>query len=754
MKNLRTVVFYITVLMACGLFIYLAVQQGSQLESGRDIIVANSQNGAWGDFIESLKHGLQHPLAVLLLQIIAIILTARAFGWICIKIKQPVVIGEMLAGIALGPSLLGLYFPETFTVLFPTESLGNLQFLSQMGLILFMFIIGMELDLDILKNKAQEAITISHVSIILPFSLGVVLAYFLYDSYAPENTPFLSYGLFIGVAMSIAAFPVMARIIQERGLQKTKMGSIAITCAAIDDITGWCLLAAVIAIVKAGSFVSALYTIALALAYVVFMIKIVRPFIHRMGNLNTTKESLSKRVVAVFFLLLLFSSYAAEIIGIHALFGAFMAGAVMPENNKFRNVFIEKIEDVALVLLLPLFFVFTGLRTQIGLLNDPTLWMITGIIILVAIAGKFGGSVLASKFLGQNWKDSLGIGVLMNTRGLMELVILNIGYDLGVLSAELFSMMVVMALVTTFMTGPTLNIINWAFRGKETPKFVEDVTAQFKILFSFGKVESGKALLRLSSALANNPPQPATVSALHIAPANEIHHFEIEEAEDTYFKEIISDGKTLSLPINPIFKISSDIDNEIVQEVREGEYDLLLIGTSESIYEGSLLGKIIGFTSNIINTDKLFTHKRAVHSNKFYERTNRLLSKIDIPVGILIDKGFGDIQQIVVPVFFKEDLFLMNYVNKITANNNIQVTLWDVDNRLSGDVVFGSLSEGIDGLGDRLSVLTNDSIDTNGSAQDRLIIISLVSWQLLLEQKRKLPIDISSVLVIRDRIVH
>jgi Kef-type K+ transport system membrane component KefB len=193
---------------------------------------------------------------------------------------------------------------------------------------------------------------------------------------------------------------------------------------------------------------------------------------------------------------LIISSYATEVIGIHALFGAFMAGAIMPENIKFRNIFIEKVEDVALVLLLPLFFVFTGLRTEIGLLNDPYLWKVTGLIILVAVLGKFVGSALAAKFVGQNWKDSLTIGALMNTRGLMELVVLNIGYDLGVLTPEIFAMMVIMALVTTFMTGPALDFINWAFKSKTSvvPQELSEVR-KYKILLSFGNPERGKSLL-------------------------------------------------------------------------------------------------------------------------------------------------------------------------------------------------------------------------------------------------------------------
>lgn len=330
-----------------------------------------------------------------------------------------------------------------------------------------MFIVGMELDLNVLRQKAHDAVVISHASIIIPFSLGMVLAYFIYQTYAPEGVQFLSFGLFMGIAMSITAFPVLARIVQERGIQKTRLGATAITCAAADDVTAWCLLAVVVAIVKAGSAGSALYIILLAIVYVAIMIKWVRPLLAKLGARCFHEESTSKGGITIFFLTLIISAYLAEAIGIHALFGAFLAGTIMPEQKNFRKLFTEKIEDVALVLLLPLFFVFTGLRTEIGLLNDAALWKMTGLIILVAIVGKFAGSALAARVVGQNWKDSLSIGALMNTRGLMELVVLNIGYDLGVLTPEVFAMMVMMALLTTFMTGPTLTLINRIFSKKQ-----------------------------------------------------------------------------------------------------------------------------------------------------------------------------------------------------------------------------------------------------------------------------------------------
>ena len=274
--------------------------------------------------------------------------------------------------------------------------------------IIFMFVIGMELDLKALKNKANEAVVISHASIVIPFALGIGLSYLIYPNFVPKDIdpitgvevfkiPFLSFSLFMGIAMSITAFPVLARIVQERGIHKTKLGTIVITCAAADDITAWCILAAVIAIVKAGSFISSLYVIGLAVVYVMGMLFVVKPFLKRIGELYSKKDNIKKSVVAIFFLTLIVSSYLTEIIGIHALFGAFMTGAIMPDISKFRNVFIEKVEDIAVILFLPLFFVFTGLNTNIGLLNDAYLWKVTGLIISVAVVGKFFGSALAAK---------------------------------------------------------------------------------------------------------------------------------------------------------------------------------------------------------------------------------------------------------------------------------------------------------------------------------------------------------------------
>jgi Kef-type K+ transport system membrane component KefB len=260
----------------------------------------------------------------------------------------------------------------------------------------------------------------------------------------------------MGIAMSITAFPVLARILHERGLTKTALGSLAITCAAADDVTAWCILAAVIAIVQAGSFVSAVFTVVLSIVYVITMLKLVRPWLEQRETQYASTESLNRTFAVISFVVLFLSALTTEVIGIHALFGAFLAGASMPAHAGFRKLLASRIEDVSLVILLPLFFAFTGLKTQIGLLHDGLTWLVCGLIIAVAVVGKFGGSLLAAKFTGQSWSDSFAIGVLMNTRGLMELIVLNIGYDLGVLSPTVFTMMVLMALVTTFMTAPAL----------------------------------------------------------------------------------------------------------------------------------------------------------------------------------------------------------------------------------------------------------------------------------------------------------
>ena len=741
MKNYKNTLFYIVIIGGFSSLMYFIILHGKDLQIGKKIVSISSGETHWNAFVSSLTHNIKHPLAILLAQIITILFVAKIFGWIFKKIGQPTVIGEIIAGIVLGPSLIGMYFPEFSATLFPKESLPNLQFLSQIGLILFMFVIGMELDLKILKNKAHDAVVISHASIIFPFALGLGLAYYIYNSFAPEGVEFLSFGLFLGIAMSITAFPVLARIVQERGLHKTKIGTVAITCAAADDITAWCILAAVIAIVKAGSLASSFYVILLAFGYVLIMLKVVRPFFKKVGEIHASKENLSKPVVAMFFLTLLLSSYASEVIGIHALFGAFLAGVIMPDNMKFRNLFIEKVEDVSLVLLLPLFFVFTGLRTEIGLLNDVYLWKICGLIIIVAVVGKFLGSALAAKFVGQSWKDSLTIGALMNTRGLMELVVLNIGFDLGVLTKEVFAMMVIMALVTTFMTGPALDFINYIFRKNEgsIPSEISNIS-KYKILVSFGNPDKGRGLLKIGNSLVKKMNKNASITAMHLSLSNELNQFNLEEYESESFTPIIKESKQLGQKITTYFKASVDIDKDISDVANKGDFDLLIIGLGNSIYDGTLLGKILGFTTRIISPDRLInkvTGKEKLFENSpFDDRIRSILAKTEIPVGILVDKNLKKTENIFLPIYDLKDEFLLQYAQKLIHNSESQVTILDVTGIIKKSAEIREQIRAIEQKApNHIQLLNERAIEKALFENADLVIISIESWKKLTEEE-------------------
>lgn len=473
-----------------GSLIWFVLDQGANLEGEQNfpLAIGESQTEAIGAaqadaivpgsilsvFGMKIFQNTAHPLTLLLLQIAVIVFVSRLMAFLVVKIGQPMVIGEIIAGIFLGPSLLGLLWPGASQFLFPAESLPNIEVLSQLGLVLFMFVIGLEIDVHLLKHKAHAAMVVSHASIMVPFFGGVSLAYFFYDTLAPQNISFLGFSLFIGIAMSITAFPVLARILQERGLTQSSLGMLALISAAAGDVTAWCILAVVIAIVQAGTVTSALFTILLSVLYVFFMLTFVRPLLQRLAIRYTGAEGLNRSFAVIAFGLLFLSAFTTEVIGIHALFGAFLAGVVMPSQIEFRKLLAVKIEDISLVILLPLFFASTGLKTHIGLLDDTSDWLLCGLIIAVAVIGKVAGSMVAARITGQSWSESLALGALMNTRGLMELIVLSIGYDLGVLSPTIFTMLVLMALVTTLMTSPALSAIQY-IRWKQEPATMNPV---------------------------------------------------------------------------------------------------------------------------------------------------------------------------------------------------------------------------------------------------------------------------------------
>jgi Kef-type K+ transport system membrane component KefB len=402
-------------------------------------------------------------LALLLAQVAIVILVSRGLGLITRLLGQPMVIAEMVAGIVLGPSLFGLLFPHAYAALFPTASLPVLKMLSQFGLVLFMFLVGLELDPALLRGRRRASVAISHTSIALPFVLGVGGAWWLYGTHAPKGVAFLPFALFLGTAMSVTAFPVLARILSERGLTQSRVGAIAIACAAVDDVTAWCLLAVVVAIAHAHAVTEAFWTIGLAAAFSAFMLLVARPALRHLGA-RVAKTGLGTTALAGVLLMLMVSAGIAEVIGIHALFGAFLFGAVLPKEDGLGKLLTEKFESVAVVLLMPLFFAFSGLRTRIGLVAGTEQWLIVAALIGLATLGKFGGSAVAARLTGMRWREASAIGVLMNTRGLMELIVLNVGMDLGVITPTLFTMLVLMALFTTFATTP---ILRWVYPDRE-----------------------------------------------------------------------------------------------------------------------------------------------------------------------------------------------------------------------------------------------------------------------------------------------
>lgn len=656
-KVKRTFWMYLLLICVLVTLIVWVLVQGTKLEAPGVAIVSN--NSPATSFLPDLSKAMQVPLALFILQIITIILVARMAGYVAAQINQPQVVGEIVAGIILGPSLLGWIAPDFAAFLFPSASLNNLHFLSQLGLILLMFIIGMELDLKQLKNQAKVAVVISHAGIIFPYSLGVVLSYLLYQQFASPGISFISFALFIGIAMSITAFPVLARIIQERGLSKTPFGSLALTCAAADDITAWCILAVVIALVKAEGMLSVVYTVLLSAAYVATMFLVVQPLLRKLGAAYASRETFNRRVVGLILLVLLASAWAAEVIGIHALFGAFLAGVVMPRNLSFKKIITDKIEDVSLVLLLPLFFISTGLRTHLNMLVDQQTWLPFLVILFIAILGKFGGGTLAARMMGQSWKDSLSLGALMNTRGLMELVVLNIGYELGILSQEIFTMMVLMALITTFLTGPVLSFIERRFSKEDFgAEVLARLNTSLKILISFGPPKMGSTLLRLADQLTLKFNKNVDITALHITPSSDVKPYEATLFEKEGFQPIRSTAQLLGMKLNTLYRSTEDVDGEISDTVEQGHYDLVLVGAARPMFTQKTTGGIL----------------------------KQLLDKSQTNMGVLVDRGFVMAESVLLLLGSEDDMALLPYAYRFKVSNKARITILKIGDALSLDI--------------------------------------------------------------------
>jgi Kef-type K+ transport system membrane component KefB len=398
-----------------------------------------------------------HVLLHVLLSLLVVILASRALGALFRHLHQPPVIGEVLAGVLLGPSLLGRISPGLQTFILPEQIAPQLGLLSQIGILLFLFLVGLELDSAQLRKKARATLFISHSSMVVPFLAGATLALWLYPSLSTREVGFTNFALFMGISLCVTAFPVLARILSGRGMQKSPLGVIALACAAIDDVTAWCLFALIVAIARAETGGAALRTIVLGLLYVWFMLKLMRPVVRRLIAGESSQKRSYQHVTAAVLVGLFASALVTEAIGVHALFGAFLFGAIIPHDSLLARHLNHRLRDLVIVLFLPAFFSFTGLRMNIGLLQPSDL-AYGAAIIAVACAGKFGGGALAARGAGLPWRDACGLGILMNTRGLMELIVLHVGLDLGVISPRLFALLVIMAVVTTLATSPLLNL--------------------------------------------------------------------------------------------------------------------------------------------------------------------------------------------------------------------------------------------------------------------------------------------------------
>jgi Kef-type K+ transport system membrane component KefB/nucleotide-binding universal stress UspA family protein len=574
-----------------------------------------------------------------LIQVVVIIGVSRLVGLGFRRINQPLVIGEIVAGIMLGPSFLGEVAPAFSAALFPPQTLPLLEILKDLGLIFFMFLIGLELDPKYLKGGLKTAVLVSHTSIVTPFSLGLLLAVLLYPLVSQQGVSFTAFSLFLGSAMSITAFPVLARILTEKNLQNTPIGTLALTCAAVDDVTAWCLLALAISVAGTNSMAAALPVILLSLLYVGSMVLLGRPLLAQIARFFSSSGKLDQSLLALIYACVILSSVMTELIGIHFIFGAFLVGALMPKQEDLTRVIAEKTEDFVLVVLLPIFFAYSGLKTQIGLLNQPILWALCGLVLLVAIVGKYCGTFLAARMSGLNRQDSSALGWLMNTRGLTELIVLNIGLSLGVITPLLFTMLVIMALVTTFMTSP---LLAWTYSKGDRlsqPPIAQDKKNKlpYRVLVPMANPKSQQPLLTMAGAIAGEV-VPAVVLPLSLVQLENDYYFESmpleadrrlkarrEQIERLLSTQMLTPNAFPATAIEPIVQVSQDVARTTADLAVQKGIDLILLGWHRPVFSNSRLGGRVAQILNNAPTDV------AVYIERADARSVRQILLLDSP---------------------------------------------------------------------------------------------------------------------------
>lgn len=553
-----------------------------------------------------------HKILILLAQIALILGLSRIMGWIFARLRQPQVIGEMVAGIMLGPSLLGWVWPSASQALFPAGSVDTLHMLSQVGVVLYLFLIGLEFDPSLVRQRGAAAAVVSTSSIVVPFVLGIGLTFYLYPRVFndPERTHFTASALFMGAAISVTAFPVLARILTERNLHRTSIGAISLACAAVNDVLAWCMLAVVVAVAQMKGPGDAVRTTFAAFGYMALMLLLVRPFLKRLELVFDREGRLSANVIAVIFLLILASAWTTERIGIHALFGAFLLGCVMPKGTEFVRHISEKLEDFTIIFLLPLFFAYSGLNTDLTGLGQGVMWSSTLLVIAVACIGKFGGAAGVARLCGFDWRESAAIGVLMNTRGLMELVILSIGLQLAVINEQVFSMMVVMALVTTALSTPLLYMVYperllLAGLARVT---VDSAKRIFTVLVPVSDPRSGGPLLRLADMLCGARDEPRRLLALHLRRANDHEAYQaavdVKSIEsDAVLTPVLDDARQSGVIVEPISFVGHDIADDIADVAMARQVNLVLMGFHKPVIGTAILGGTVHRVLTTIPSD-------------------------------------------------------------------------------------------------------------------------------------------------------
>jgi Kef-type K+ transport system membrane component KefB/nucleotide-binding universal stress UspA family protein len=473
----------------------------------------------------------------------------------------------------------------------------------------------------------------------------------------------LSFVLFMGAAMSITAFPVLARILVEQRLLKSHVGATAIASAAVGDVSAWCILAFVVSITRAASAWSAVLTVALAFGYIALMLLVVRPFLARLADRN--RLGLSQNLVAIVIVGLLASSFVTEAIGIHALFGAFLFGAVLPKQGSLGSALAEKIEDLVVVLLLPLFFAYSGLRTHIDALNSVGAWVTCAGITVVATVGKFGGSFLAGRLTGLTWREAGAVGILMNTRGLVELVLLNIALDLGVITPALFTMMVLMALVTTFLTTPLVQrvypIEELAKQLAEAPASQPLVTAAdaYTAVICVANEKTGPAMLALGGAIAGERKGAARLYALHLIPPADRASFVLDQSREgsaergpgAALEPLMDRAAKLGLNVKPLSFVSREPAKDICDVAHVKSADIVVLGWHKPVVGGAMLSGVV----------------------------HQVMVDAACDVAVFVDRGLEQIRRVLVP--FRgtdDDRAALRLAKRIAAASGVEITVLHV----------------------------------------------------------------------------